>query len=163
MKSLAKDTAIYGLSSILGKFVSWCLVPIYTTVLATGEFGVMTNIYSFTALIAVILTFGMETGFFRFANKEENNPTTVYSTVLSFVGSLSLVFVVLCLCFIQSISDFLEYSNHTDYIAIMAVVVAIDAFTSIPFAYLRYKKRPVRFATIRLVGIFTTILLTIFS
>lgn len=162
MKSLAKDTAIYGLSSILGKFVSWCLVPIYTTVLATGEFGVMTNIYSFTALIAVILTFGMETGFFRFANKEENNPTTVYSTVLTFVGTLSLFFVVLCLLFIKPISTFLEYSNHTDYIAIMSVVVAIDAFTSIPFAYLRYKKRPIRFATIRLVGIFTTILLTIF-
>ena len=162
MKSLAKDTAIYGLSSILGKFVSWCLVPIYTTVLVTGEFGVMTNIYSFTALIAVILTFGMETGFFRFANKEENNPTTVYSTILVFVGSLSLLFVTLCLFFIQPISNFLEYSNHTDYIAIMAVVVAIDAFTSIPFAYLRYQKRPIRFATIRLVGIFTTIILTIF-
>lgn len=162
MKSLAKDTAIYGVSSILGKFVSWCLVPIYTTVLATGEFGVMTNIYSFTALIGVILTFGMETGFFRFANKEENNPTTVYSTALLFVGILCLAFLTVCLVFIRPISDFLEYSNHPDYIAIMLVVVSIDAFSSIPFAYLRYKKRPVRFATIRLVGIFTTIILTVF-
>lgn len=162
MKSLAKDTAIYGLSSILGKFVSWCLVPIYTTVLATGEFGIMTNIYSFTALIAVILTFGMETGFFRFANKEDSNPTVVYSTALLFVGTLCLVFLSLCLIFVHPISNILEYSNHPDYIAIMLVVVAIDAFTSIPFAYLRFQKRPIRFATIRLTGIFTTIILTIF-
>lgn len=162
IKSLAKDTAIYGLSSILGKFVSWCLVPIYTMVLATGEFGIMTNIYSFTALIAVILTFGMETGFFRFANKEDNNPTQVYANALMFVGGLCVLFIILCLSFLQPISNFLEYNNHTDYIAIMSFVVALDAFMSIPFAYLRYKKRPVRFATIRLTGIFSTILFTIF-
>lgn len=162
MKSLAKDTAIYGLSSILGKFVSWCLVPIYTMVLATGEFGIMTNIYSFTALLAVMLTFGMETGFFRFANKEENNPKVVYANSLIFVGSLSLLFVIICLLFIQQVSDFLEYEDHTDYIAIMSLVVALDAFVSIPFAYLRFQKRPIRFATVRLTGIFSTIFFTIF-
>lgn len=162
MKSLAKDTAIYGLSSIVGKFINWCLVPIYTKVLATGEFGVMTNIYSFTALIAVILTFGMETGFFRFANKEENDPMKVYSTSLIFVGGMCLTFLALCFFFIHPISNFLEYGNHTDYIAIMAVVVAIDAFSSIPFAYLRYKKMPIRFATIRVSAIITTVFFTIF-
>jgi len=162
IKSLAKDTAIYGLSSILGKFVSWCLVPIYTMVLATGEFGVMTNIYSFTALFAVILTFGMETGFFRFANKDENNPKEVYANALMFVGGLSLLFVILCFSFLHPISTFLEYGHHSDYIAIMSVVVALDAFVSIPFAYLRYQKRPVRFATVRLTGIFSTIIFTIF-
>lgn len=162
MKSLAKDTAIYGVSSIVGKFVNWCLVPVYTQVLATGEFGVMTNIYSFTALIMVILTFGMETGFLRFVNKGEDEPMTVYSTALIFVGSLSLLFLVGCLIFLQPISNFLEYSHHPDYIAIMAVVVAIDSFTSIPSVYLRYKKRPLRFAAVKLGGIFTTIFFTIF-
>lgn len=162
MKSLAKDTAIYGLSSIVGKFINWCLVPIYTLVLATGEFGVMTNIYSFTALIAVILTFGMETGFFRFANKEENDPMSVYSTSVAFVGGMCITFLILCFSFLQPISNFLEYNNHTDYIAIMAVVVAIDAFTSIPFAYLRYQKRPIRFAIVRVSGIVTTVFFTIF-
>ncbi len=162
MKSLAKDTAIYGVSSILGKFVSWCLVPIYTTVLATGEFGIMTNIYSFTALVAVVLTFGMETAFFRFANKEDSNPATVYSTALILVGTLSLLFVVGCLVFIRPVSNFLEYSDHPDYIAVMAVVVAIDAFICIPFVYLRYQKRPIRFAVVRLTGIFVTIILTVF-
>lgn len=162
IKSLAKDTAIYGLSSILGKFVSWCLVPIYTMVLTTGQFGVMTNIYSFTALIAVILTFGMETGFFRFANKEEHNPSEVYANTLLFVGGLSLLFVIFCFCFLQPISSFLEYEHHSDYIAVMCIVVALDAFVSIPFAYLRYQKRAIRFATVRLTGIFSTIIFTIF-
>lgn len=162
MKSLAKDTAVYGLSSIVGKFINWCLVPIYTEVLMTGEFGVMTNIYSFTALIAVILTFGMETGFFRFANKEENNPLSVYSTSLAFVGALCAIFLILCFTFLQPIADFLEYKDHSDYIAIMAIVVAIDAFSSIPFAYLRYKKRPIRFASIRVGAILITVSFTIF-
>ncbi len=162
IRGLAKDTAIYGLSSILGKFVSWCLVPIYTMVLATGEFGIMTNIYSFTALLAVILTFGMETGFFRFANKEENDVKIVYVNSLIFVGGLSLTFLVLSLLFLDQVSDFLQYAHHPDYIAIMSFVVALDAFVSIPFAYLRYQKRPIRFAIVRLAGIFSTIFLTIF-
>lgn len=162
MKSLAKDTAIYGMSSILGKFINWCLVPVYTQVLATGEFGVMTNIYSFTALIMVILTFGMETGFFRFVNRGDDEPMTVYSTTLLFVGATSLVFLLLCLSFLHPIANFLEYNNHPDYIAIMALVVAIDSLTSIPSVYLRYKKRPLRFASVKLGGIFMTVFFTVF-
>lgn len=162
MKSLAKDTAIYGLSSILGKFINWGLTPLYTLVLVTSEYGLMTNIYGFTALIVVILTFGMETGFFRFLNKGEDEPARVYSTALLFVGVLSTVFVLLCLIFLEPISAFLRYQNHKDYIAVMAVVVALDALMSIPSAYLRYQKRPVRFATVKLSGIITTVLFSIF-
>jgi len=162
MKSLAKDTAIYGLSSILGKFINWGLTPLYTLVLVTGEYGLMTNIYGFTALIVVILTFGMETGFFRFMNKGEDEPVKVYSTALLFVGIMSLAFIILCLIFLEPISVFIEYENHTDYIAIMAVVVALDAFMSIPSAYLRYQKRPIRFAIVKLSGIFTTVLFSLF-
>jgi len=162
MKSLAKDTAIYGLSSILGKFINWCMTPIFTLVLVTGQYGVMTNIYAFTALLAVILTFGMETGFFRFMNKGEDEATKVYSTSLLFVGSMCLTFLILCFTFLEPISNFLEYGDHKDYIAIMATVVAIDAFCSIPAAYLRYMKRPVRFAVVKLSGIFTTVFFTIF-
>lgn len=162
MKSLAKDTAIYGGSSIFGRFINWCLVPIYTEVLTTGEYGMVTNIYSFTALLIAILTFGMETGFFRFVNKEENEPKTVYSTTLTFVGGLCLLFIAVSLLFLNPISVFLEYSNHTDYIAMMVFLVAIDAFTAIPSAYLRYQKRPIRFAIVKLSGILITILFTVF-
>ena len=71
MKSLAKDTAIYGLSSIVGRFINWMLVPVYTNILTRGEYGIVTNVYGYVALILVILTYGMETGFFRFMNKKD--------------------------------------------------------------------------------------------
>lgn len=162
MKSLAKDTAIYGLSSIIGRFINWCLVPIYTRVLTTGEYGIVTNIYGFTALLVVILTYGMETGFFRFMNKDGNNPTEVYSTVLISLFSTSLLFVLLCFAYVTPISNAMGYGETQDYILIMSVVVAIDAFSTIPFAYLRYKNRPIRFASIRLGSIGITILFTVF-
>ena len=97
MKSLAKDTAIYGLSSIVGRFLNYLLVPLYTTQLsaASGGYGVITNMYAYTALILVLLTFGMETTFFRFANKEGEDPQKVYSTILTAVGFTSLVFIAL--------------------------------------------------------------------
>lgn len=162
MKSLAKDTAIYGLSSILGKFVNWGLTPILTVALATGEYGLMTNLYGFTALVVVILTFGMETGFFRFINKGEDEPDKVYSSALLFVGGMCVLFLALIFIFLKPVSDYLEYSGHRDYIAIMAIIIALDAFMSIPSAYLRYQKRPIRFAVVKLSGIFTTVLFTIF-
>lgn len=91
MKNLAKQTAIYGVSSILGRFLNWCLAPMYTYVLASSaEYGIYTNVYAWTALLLVMLTYGMETGFFRFVNKTENDPTTVYSSVLCCVGFTSL-------------------------------------------------------------------------
>ena len=79
LKSLAKDTAIYGLSSIIGRFLNYLLVPLYTHVIASssGDYGVVTNLYAYTALLLVILTYGMETTFFRFSNKEGENPDKV--------------------------------------------------------------------------------------
>ena len=97
MRSLAKETAIYGLSSIIGKFLNWLLVPLYTYVLAQqSDYGIVTNLYAWTALLLVILTYGMETGFFRFANKEGENPLTVYRTAMASIGTTSLLFAVGC-------------------------------------------------------------------
>ena len=105
IKSLAKDTAIYGLSSIVGRFLNYLLVPLYTSVLAaqSGGYGVVSNVYAYTALILVFLTFGMETGFFRFANKEDENPEKVYANSLLFVGGLSALFVLLGLTFLKPV------------------------------------------------------------
>ena len=99
LKSLAKDTAIYGLSSIIGRFLNYLLVPLYTHKLAAagGGYGTITNIYAYTALVLVILTFGMETTFFRFANKEGNNGEHVFGTALSYVSALSAVFLAVVL------------------------------------------------------------------
>ena len=163
LKSLAKDTAIYGLSSIVGRFLNYLLVPLYTAKLsaASGGYGVITNVYAYTALLMVILTYGMETTFFRFANKEEENPQTVYTTTLISVGFTSLMFIALVLLFINSISAFMGYADHKSYIWVMAITVAIDAFQCIPFAYLRYKKRPIKFAALKLLNIFMAIVLNI--
>lgn len=163
MKKLAAQTAIYGLSSILGRFLNWCLAPMYTFVLASqSEYGIYTNIYAWTALLIVILTYGMETGFFRFVNKEENNPVGVYSTVLWCVGSTSAIFSVLAVLFCQQIADALQISEHPDFVAIMCITVAIDAFCCIPMAYLRYKNRSGKFAVVNLIMIAVNILFNLF-
>lgn len=163
LKSLAKDTAIYGLSSIVGRFLNYLLVPLYTAKLsaASGGYGVITNVYAYTALLMVILTYGMETTFFRFANKENENPQKVYTTTLISVGFTSLLFVILVLLFINPISAFMGYQDHKSYIWVMAITVAIDAFQCIPFAYLRYKKRPIKFAALKMLNIFMAIALNL--
>ena len=151
MKSLAKDTAIYGLSSIIGKFLNYLLVPLYTYVLArTDDYGIVTNLYAWTALLLVILTYGMETGFFRFANREDYNAQSVYKTSFLSLLTTSTLFAVLCIIFRQPIAEGLGYAGHEAFISMMAVTVALDAFASIPFAYLRYRKRPILFAALKL-------------
>ncbi len=164
LSSLAKDTAIYGLSSIVGRFLNYLLVPLYTSVLtaSSGGYGVVSNVYAYTALILVLLTFGMETGFFRFANKGDERPEKVYANTLLFVGGLSLLFVVTCLTFLHPIAALLEYPDHPDYVGMMVLVVALDAFQCIPFAYLRYQKRPLKFAGIKLFNIMGNICLNLF-
>lgn len=164
LKSLAKDTVIYGLSSIVGRFLNYLLVPLYTAVIpaSSGGYGVVSNVYAYTALILVLLTFGMETGFFRFANKTDQNPKSVYANALVFVGGLSLAFVVLGLLFLHPVSALLEYPDHPDYIAMMILVVALDSFQCIPFAFLRYKKKAIKFASIKLLNISGNIILNLF-
>ena len=163
LKSLAKDTAIYGMSSIIGRFLNYLLVPLYTAKLsaASGGYGVITNMYAYTALLLVILTYGMETTFFRYANKEGEDPQRVYSTILTAVGTTSLVFVLLVLGFLSPISSFMGYADHPSYVWVMAMTVAIDAFQCIPFAYLRYKKRPMKFAALKLLFIVLNISLNL--
>lgn len=163
LKSLAKDTAIYGMSSILGRFLNYLLVPLYTAKLsaASGGYGIITNVYAYTALLLVILTYGMETTFFRFANKESENAQQVYSTILIAVGSTSLLFMALVFTFLNPIASFMGYADHPSYIWVMAMTVAIDAFQCIPFAYLRQQKRPIKFAALKLLFIVLNIALNI--
>lgn len=163
LKTLFKDTALYGMSSIVGRFLNYLLVPLYTAKIAasSGGYGVITNVYAYTALLLVILTFGMETTFFRFVNKEGANPMRTYSTVLIMVGSVALLFVALVLAFINPVSSFMGYSAHEEYVAVMAACVAIDAFQCIPFAYLRYKHRPWKFVALKMLFIVLNITLNI--
>ena len=163
LSSLAKDTAIYGLSSIIGRFLNYLLVPLYTTQIpaATGGYGVITNVYAYTALVMVLLTFGMETTYFRFANKQHEDPQRVYSTTLIAVGSVALIFVALVVLLLGPLSRQMGYADHPQYVWVMALTVAIDAFLCIPFAYLRQQKKARKFATLKLLNILLTILLNV--
>ncbi len=163
LKSLAKDTAIYGVSSIVGRFLNYLLVPIYTISMpaSTGGYGIITNMYAITALLLVLLTCGMETGFFRFANKGEEDPVKVYSTTLLTVGAISFSFLAVCLLFLEPIAGVMGYEEHPWYLGMMLIVIAMDAIQAIPFAYLRYKNRPIKFAALKMLFIFASIILNI--
>ena len=163
IKSLFKDTAIYGLSSIVGRFLNWCLVPMYTYCFAAAEYGIVTNLYAYVALTLIILTYGMETGFFRFANHERwRDPGQVYTTTLLSLGASSALFIIAGCLLSPSIARWLECPGHPSFIWMMVIAVGVDAYTSVPFAYLRYKSRPVRFATLKLVNIGVNIAFNLF-
>ena len=159
LKSLLKDTAIYGISSIAGRFVNYLLVPIETYAWAAsgGQFGIITNVYSYIGLLIILLTFGMETTFFRFANKEGENAKMVYSTALRMVGTVALVFSLLVIIFLKPLATAMGYANHIWYIGTMAVCVAVDAWSAIMFDYLRYQHKPWKFMLLKLANIFTNV------
>ena len=163
LKSLAKDTAIYGLSSIMARFINYLLVPIQTARFnaAGGQYGVITNVYAYVALLIILLTYGMETTFFRFMSRDGEDPRKVYATTLKMVATTSLVFAALVVAFIHPLASALGYADHPEYILVMYVTVAIDAFTAIPFAYLRYAHRPIKFAVLKVLNITFNILLNI--
>ncbi len=159
LKSLAKDTAIYGLSSIAARFIGYLLVPIETVKFnaAGGQYGIITNIYAYVALLIILLTYGMETTFFRFMNRQGEDAEKVYATTLRLVATTSVLFIALVALFLHPIADGIGYPDHPEFIMIMGACVAIDAFINIPLAYLRYAHRPVKFVSIRLISIVVNI------
>lgn len=163
LKGLFKDTAIYGLSSIVGRFLNYCLVPLYTHYMpkSSGDYGINTNMYAYTALAFVILTFGMETTLFRFANDEREEPDTVFSTAFAMVGSLAALLLITIFGFITPIAGLSGYAEHPDYLLMMAAVVSLDALQALPFSYLRFQHRPIRFMSLKLLFIILNIGLNI--
>ena len=163
LQTIFKDTAIYGLSSIIGRFLNYLLMPLYTAQFsaASGGYGIITNIYAYVALMLVLLTFGMETTYFRFTNKTHTDSETVYGTTLITVGAVSLLFAIVVLLQLTPISMLMGYGDHPEYVGIMAVTVAIDAFLCIPFAHLRQQRKAIKFAALKLLNIMVTILLNL--
>lgn len=163
IKSLAKDTAIYGLSSIVGRFLNWCLVPLYTGVFAQAEYGIVNYVYGVVAIALIVLTYGMETGFFRFANHDRwKDPMQVYSTALISLAVSGLVFLCLVLAMLRPVTGWMRCEGHESYVWMMAVCVAVDAFSALPFSYLRYKNKAVRFALVKFANIGLNIGLNLF-
>lgn len=164
LKSLAKDTAIYGLSSIVGRFLNYLLVPLYTYRIAaeSGGYGIVTNLYAYTALFLALLTFGMETTLFRFSNKEGEDAKKVYGTILRLVGFVGIAFLVAVLSLLKPISAAMGYAAHPEYVGCMAIIVAFDAFQAIMFSRLRLERRPLKFMALKFAFIIPNILLNLF-
>ena len=164
LKKLFSDSVIYGLSSIVGRFLNYLLFPVYTYHIsaASGGYGVVTNVYAYTALLLVILTFGMETTFFYYANKEGMDRRKLFSTTLGAVGSVGLIFIALVMLFIGPIAQGMGYPDHPEYIVTMGWVVAIDAFQAILFARLRQDGRPWKFFALKMLFIVLSMALNLF-
>ncbi len=153
IKRLTGETAIYGMPSIIGRFLNWWLNPYWTYIFINqAELGSIINVYAYVAFLFVVLTYGLETGFFRFAAKEQNSDK-VFSTSMISLLFTSFSFVLLVLVFRDNISSLLEMSGRTDFIIIMGITVALDVLSSIPFAKLRLQHRPLRFAYIKFINI----------
>lgn len=163
MRTLAKETFFYGMGSVLPKLLSWFLSLYWAFALPKiSDIGVLTNFYAWVALLQVILTYGMETGFFRYANKEAN-PVKVFSTTFIGIATTTLFFFIAAMLFLKPVAFALggvEMKPH--YLALLVMILCFDVLGAIPFANLRFKKRPVRFATIKMANVVLTILFNLF-
>ncbi len=158
VKQLAKETAIYGVSSIVGRFLNWLLVPLYTKKLfEVADYGIVTNLYAWTALLVILLTYGMETSFFRYSGADGEDDKKVYGTSLTALFSSSSLFALLLVFFRNEAAGFLGYEKLGHLIAMMAIMVAMDAFLCMPFARLRFEKRPIKFAVLKFINVFLNI------
>lgn len=163
LRRLAGQTAIYGLSSIVGRLINFLLVPLYTRVFVDpGEYGVITEMYTYVAFLIIILTYGMETAFFRFSEKEPAKKHTVFSTSLFSVAFTSILFILLVIVFRHPIAETLRYPDNVEYIVLLGTIVGLDAIAAIPFARLRAANKPMRFAVLKLIGIGVNIITVLF-
>ncbi len=161
IKRLAGETAIYGLGTILPRLLNYFLVPLYTYVFSQEEYGRITELYAWVAILMVILTYGMETAFFRYAELEKN-ARRVFNTATTSILFTAVVFVVLVFIFINDIAGAIQYESYKEYIILLAIIVAIDAFTALPFAYLRYQNKAKRFSLIKVLSVIVNISLNLF-
>ena len=162
IRKLASQTAVYGLSSIFGRFLNYLLVPLYTYYFTAAEYGVVSEFYAYAGFFSVLLLFGFETGYFRFRDKERTGPDLAYSTALIFVVLVNLGFFTLILLINTQLSAALNYANHPEYVLCFSLILILDAIAAIPFARLRAENRAFRFAGIKIFEIGVTVLLSLF-
>ncbi|MFN4122969.1 MAG: lipopolysaccharide biosynthesis protein [Flavobacteriales bacterium] len=161
LKRLAGQTAIYGLSSIIGRLLNYLLVPLHTRVFAPEQFGIITEMYAYVAFLLIVLTYGFETAYFRFSSKEGFKDKVFSTSMISLLIS-SAGFLLLCVAFAQPIANAIQYPNHSEYVIWFAMILAADAVTAVPFSKLRFDNKPIRFALIKIIGIAINIGLNVF-
>jgi len=162
LRQLVSQTAIYGLSSIVGRFLNYLLVPLYTYTFSAGEYGVVSEFYAYAGFFAIVLVLGLETGYFRFRQNPHYDASRVYSSAMSVLVLLNLGFVAAAYHWQQPIAQALQYPEHPEYWLCFAAILACDAVTALPFAQLRAENRAWRFAGIKLTEIAVTIALNLF-
>jgi len=153
IKSLISQTAAYGMSSIVGRFLNYLLVFLYARVFKTNEFGVLTELLAYIGFLFIFLTYGMETGFFRFSENSKFKKHTVYSTVLTSIFVTSVGFALIIYFFTDNIADLIGYTHNSEFILLLGLTLAIDTFSTIPFASLRLKNKVKVFVSIKLLNI----------
>ncbi len=162
VRVLAKQTLIYGFGTIVPRFLNYGILTfLYTRIFDKAEYGVVTELYAWMVFLLIVLTYGMETGFFRFSQNREDYEK-VYSTAITSLLISSLLFVILVFAFIKPVADIMNYSQNPGYIRMFASIVAIDAFTAIPFAKLRRDNKAFLFSLIKILNVVITIAAVIF-
>jgi O-antigen/teichoic acid export membrane protein len=162
LKSLASQTAIYGLSSIIGRLINFVLVPIHTAALSKAEFGINTVFYSSIGFLIVIFTYGMETAFFRYVEKYSDRQNQVYSTIMTSILGTTTLALVITFLFHSTLVQWLKYEDYPEFLTYLILIVALDAISAIPMARLRQQKRAIRFVSIRLILIGLTVIFNLF-
>ena len=161
IRTLAGQTAIYGLSSIVGRLLNYFLVPLYTRVFLPAEYGVVTEFYAYVSFLIIVFTYGMETTFFRF-NESELDKEKVFSTALISLLFSSALLALICFFGSSALASMLRYPGHAEYVVWFGLILACDAVTSIPFARLRAQGKPGRFAFLKFVNILLNVALNLF-
>ena len=160
IKKLAGETVIYGFSSIIGRALSYLLVPFYTRLFLPSDYGVITEFYAYAAFFNILYTYGMETAYFRFATKQGYDEKDSFNIATSALITSSLLFSLLLIFFATPIVNLIGYANHERYVYYFVSILAIDAILAIPFAQLRLEKRALAFAKAKLFNISLNIFLT---
>jgi O-antigen/teichoic acid export membrane protein len=157
LRKLASQTAVYGLSSIVGRFLNYLLVPLYTYTFPAGDFGIVSEFYAYAGFFAVVLVFGLETGYFRFRTREDIPAGAAYPAALLFVLLANLLFLAALVAFRQPLADLLRYPTHPEYLVWFGLILALDAISALPFAKLRAEEKAWRFAGIKMAEIVAAI------
>lgn len=160
LKSLAGDTVVYGVSTILGRMLNWLLMPFYIRTIDAADYGMVVNIYSIIAVLLVLVTLGFETGYFRFVSDE--NRSTLFDTLSSSVFIFGLFVIACFICFSDFFCSIFEIGNSLDILVLASVIVLIDAYNAIYFAQLRYSHRSVLYSVLRLIQVVITVVFTLF-
>ena len=160
IKKLAGQTAVYGIPTIIGRFLNYFLVPLYTYNIAASDYGMVSELYAYVAFLMIILTYGMETAFFRYSQEEDANK--VFNTAMLSLLSSTFVFLLITFICLKPITNALEYQGHPSYIVLFLLILAVDTLKAIPYALLRRENRPKRFALIKTTDIFSNIIFNLF-